>query len=281
MVLLRRFSIKESLPRENSHFHKSESTPDTVKHKTPKKPRNKSLILSSEALRRSNRLLGKVPPRVEELPEEETQNSIRTPIYTIQKPKRENVFGAVPDIPVGTIFSTRLEASHAGVHRPTVAGIHGNPSLGCYSLALSGGYEDDKDLGESFIYTGEGGRDLKGTKANPKNLRTAPQSKDQVLERGNLALVRNIEKKLPVRVLRGYKLKSEFAPEEGYRYDGLYRVIGYYSTTGLSGFNVYKFRMERIEDQEPPPWTMSEKKENSEVVVDCSSNKENISNDEN
>ena len=29
-----------------------------------------------------------------------------------------------------------------------------------------------------------GGRDLKGTKANPKNLRTAPQSKDQTLTRG-------------------------------------------------------------------------------------------------
>ncbi|KFM78318.1 E3 ubiquitin-protein ligase UHRF1, partial [Stegodyphus mimosarum] len=199
--------------RENSQFQNSESS-DTSKHKTPKKPRNKSLIPSSETLRRSNRLLEKVPPPVEELPEEETPYSIKTSTYAVQKPKRENVFGAVPDVPVGTIFSTRLEASHAGVHRPTVAGIHGNPSLGCYSLALSGGYEDDKDLGESFIYTGEGGRDLKGTKANPKNLRTAPQSKDQVLERGNLALVRNIEKKLPVRVLRGYKLKSEFAPEE-------------------------------------------------------------------
>ena len=24
----------------------------------------------------------------------------------------------------------------------------------------------------------------------------------------------------PVRVIRGYKLRSQFAPEEGYRYDG-------------------------------------------------------------
>ena len=40
--------------------------------------------------------------------------------------------------------------------RPTVAGIHGNESVGCYSIALSGDYEDDIDLGESFTYTGSG-----------------------------------------------------------------------------------------------------------------------------
>ena len=39
--------------------------------------------------------------------------------------------------------------------RPTVAGIHGSDE-GCYSLALSGGYEDDLDYGVCFTYTGEG-----------------------------------------------------------------------------------------------------------------------------
>ena len=41
-------------------------------------------------------------------------------------------------------------------YRPTVAGIHGNEVTGCYSLALSGGYEDDLDYGVCFTYTGEG-----------------------------------------------------------------------------------------------------------------------------
>ncbi|CAG8606691.1 18080_t:CDS:2 [Dentiscutata erythropus] len=36
-----------------------------------------------------------------------------------------------------------------------------------WSIALSGGYEDED--------TGSGGRDLKGTKVNPKNLRIAPK----------------------------------------------------------------------------------------------------------
>lgn len=55
-----------------------------------------------------------------------------------------------------------------------------------------------------------------------QNLRTAPQSKDQTLTRGNLALSLSVESKQPVRVIRGYKLDSPFAPEEGYRYDGMY-----------------------------------------------------------
>ena len=37
-----------------------------------------------------------------------------------------------------------------------MAGIHGNDTEGCYSLALSGGYEDDLDYGVCFTYTGEG-----------------------------------------------------------------------------------------------------------------------------
>lgn len=56
-----------------------------------------------------------------------------------------------------------------------------------------------------------------------QNLRTAPQSKDQTLTRGNLALSMSVESKQPVRVIRGYKLDSPFAPEEGYRYDGMYK----------------------------------------------------------
>ena len=71
-----------------------------------------------------------------------------------------------------------------------------------------------------------GGRDLKGTAAKPKNLRTAPQSRDQCLSRGNAALVRSADTKRPLRVIRGFKSRSVFAPEEGYRYDGEGNVLG-------------------------------------------------------
>lgn len=33
---------------------------------------------------------------------------------------------------------------------------------------LSGGYEDDRDEGEWFLYTGSGGRDLSGNKRTNK-----------------------------------------------------------------------------------------------------------------
>jgi len=172
---------------------------------------------------------------------------------------RPNFFGAVSGVPIGTVWWTRLECCRDGVHRPTVAGIHGSEN-GAYSIALSGGYEDDVDLGECFTYTGEGGRDLKGTKANPKNLRTAPQSCDQTLTRGNLALSRNVDTGNPVRVIRGYKLDSPFAPEEGYRYDGLYAVEKAWFTTGMSGLGVWKFALKRCDGQDPPPWKLIESK---------------------
>ncbi|PAA52439.1 hypothetical protein BOX15_Mlig032978g2 [Macrostomum lignano] len=167
---------------------------------------------------------------------------------------RPNIYGAIAGVAVGTLFETRIDACLAGLHRPTVAGIHGGTD-GAYSIALSGGYEDDIDLGSHFTYTGEGGRDLKGTKSNPKNLRTAPQTKDQALSRNNAALVRSAENGQSVRVIRGYKLRSEFAPPEGYyRYDGLYRVEKWWYTTGMAGFGVYKFAFKRLPDQAPAPW---------------------------
>ncbi|PVD27889.1 hypothetical protein C0Q70_10464 [Pomacea canaliculata] len=172
-------------------------------------------------------------------------------------PDRPKWYGPVPGVPVGTIWLTRMECSRDGVHRPPVAGIHGGEE-GAYSIALSGGYEDDIDLGDCFTYTGEGGRDLKGTKNNPKNLRTAPQSKNQELTRGNLALSKNKTSGNPVRVIRGYKLKSPFAPETGYRYDGLYTVQKFWFTKGVAGFGVWKFALQRCPDQVAPPWELVE-----------------------
>lgn len=49
------------------------------------------------------------------------------------------------------------------MHRPHIAGIHGRETDCAYSLVLSGGYEDDVDNGDEFIYSGSGGRDLSGT----------------------------------------------------------------------------------------------------------------------
>ena len=47
------------------------------------------------------------------------------------------------------------------------------------AIVLSGMYEDDLDNAEDVIYTGQGGQNLTGNKR---------QIRDQVMERGNLAL---------------------------------------------------------------------------------------------
>lgn len=110
-------------------------------------------------------------------------------------------------------------------------------------MVLSGGYEDDEDHGEVIVYTGHGGNDPE----------TGRQIADQALTQGNLALAVNCLTGLPVRVVRGAKLRSSFAPPVGYRYDGLYRVERYWQQTGRSGFKVWRFLLERG-DLAPPPW---------------------------
>jgi putative restriction endonuclease len=98
-----------------------------------------------------------------------------------------------------------------------MAGISGSGTEGADSVVLSGGYEDDEDRGEVIVYTGHGGNDPN----------TKRQVADQEFSRGNLALAVNRKEGLPVRVIRGAELDSPYAPERGFRYDGLYVVESY------------------------------------------------------
>jgi len=180
-----------------------------------------------------------------------------------------NHYGPIPGIEVGTCWLYRVQVSESGVHRPPVGGIHGRESDGAYSIVLSGGYEDDIDNGDEFLYTGSGGRDLSGNK------RTADQSCDQTLTRLNKALALNCNAPLstkgaeatdwkggkPVRVVRSCKLRkhSQYAPEVGNRYDGLYKVVKYYPERGKSGFIVWRYLLCR-DDDSPAPWTSEGKK---------------------
>lgn len=76
---------------------------------------------------------------------------------------------------VGMFWKDRLDCRQWGAHFPHVAGIAGQSNAGAQSVVLSGGYEDDRDEGEWFLYTGSGGRDLSGNKRTNKL-----QSFDQV-----------------------------------------------------------------------------------------------------
>lgn len=98
---------------------------------------------------------------------------------------------------VGETWEDRMECRQWGAHLPHVAGIAGQSTYGAQSVALSGGYIDDEDHGEWFLYTGSGGRDLSGNKRTNKL-----QSFDQKFENMNEALRLSCRKGYPVRVVR-------------------------------------------------------------------------------
>jgi len=102
---------------------------------------------------------------------------------------------------------------------------------------MAAGYPEDKDEGLEFTYTGSGGRNLKDG-----NKRVAAQTSDQELTMQNEALARtcdcpfnvkggsakNWKKSQGVRVIRGYTLRKHnplYAPLEGFRYDGIYKLV--------------------------------------------------------
>lgn len=183
----------------------------------------------------------------------------RTLPARIYSPKR---FGPIPGIAPGTWYPSRIACSTSSLHAPTVAGISGDSSQGAYSLCLSGGYEDDVDSGDTVTFTGSGGRDLRGTPAKRKNLRTAPQSTHQSFANPlNAALRRSKQTQKPVRVLRGFRGRRPYAPPEGYLYCGLYVVERCWTQRGQSGFDVCRFALKRLEGQGELPTFKSEGEE--------------------
>lgn len=150
-------------------------------------------------------------------------------------------FGHVRGFDIGHIFSDRKTCCNAGVHRHTQAGIVGTPLKGCYSVVVSGQYEDDEDMGDTILYTGVGGRD-DGTKR---------QTGHQDMGRPeNAALERSMHTGQPIRVIRSIQLQRG---PKGYRYDGLYRVVEAKETKGKSGYKICQFRLERCAEQPSLP----------------------------
>ena len=138
--------------------------------------------------------------------------------------------GHLSHVPVGTYFVDRRSLYTASVHRDIRRGICGSAvrGRGAESVVLSGGYEDDVDLGEIVYYTGQGGRDKGGR-----------QVADQVMEGLNASLARNVDSGDPVRVVR--------LTAAGLRYDGLYEVQDAWIGPGKSGFQVCHYRLARLQ----------------------------------
>ncbi|ESQ46164.1 hypothetical protein EUTSA_v10000657mg [Eutrema salsugineum] len=156
---------------------------------------------------------------------------------------------------VGETWEDRQECKQWGAHNPHVSGIAGQSDYGAQSVCLSGGYKDDEDHGEWFLYTGSGGRDLSGNKRTNKK-----QSFDQEFTKFNEALRLSCKQGYPVRVVRSDKEKrSAYAPaQKGVRYDGVYRIEKCWRKIGIQGsFKVCRYLFVRC-DNEPAPWTSDE-----------------------
>ncbi len=147
---------------------------------------------------------------------------------------RQIIFGEIEGIKEGDWFEGRKEMMPSSFHRNWGAGIDGNGSEGTAAIVLSGGYEDDKDLGDEIIYTGAGGNDPN----------TGKQITDQSWEnRGNAGLLKSMSEGLPVRVIRGHKHNSPLSPKSGYLYAGLFSVVDAWQETGKSGYKICRFRL--------------------------------------
>lgn len=154
-------------------------------------------------------------------------------------------FGECPRVPFGTTFKDREECYGAGVHCHIEAGISGTMAVGASSIVVSGQYKDDKDNGDTILYTGSGGRKLENN--------TRELDWDQEWSNfGNQALRKSSFTRNPVRVIRGSGLDSEFAPWEGFRYDGLYICKNAWKEKDRDGYyDICRYIMERIPGQPP------------------------------
>lgn len=130
----------------------------------------------------------------------------------------------------GQIFQSRRDLAESGLHSPHMQGIWNAGTKIAHSIILSGGYSDDVDHQDWILYTGQGGQE------NRK------QVADQELKLGNLGLYNAMLEGFPVRVTRGAQVEN--GPEQGYRYDGLYRVIDARFEPSTDGPKIWRFEME-------------------------------------
>ncbi|CAH2061464.1 unnamed protein product [Thlaspi arvense] len=178
------------------------------------------------------------------------------------------IMGTVPGVEVGDEFQYRMELNMLGIHRPSQGGIDYmkiGSDIFATSIVASGGYNDVLDNSDVLTYTGQGGNAM----MKPKRGEQVKGPEDQKLVTGNLALANSINKKNPVRVIRGNKkavLESSSGASKGgnYVYDGLYVVEEYWQETGSHGKLVFKYKLKRIPGQPELSWKVVKQTKKSE-----------------
>lgn len=139
-------------------------------------------------------------------------------------------YGAVHGIPIGARFRNRRSLYDAKIHRDIRRDICGGPDKkrGAESVVVSGGYEDDLDLGQIVYYTGIGKRDSGGQ-----------LKADQEFSGLNRSLAVNAQTAQPIRLIRA--VAGEF------EYSGLYVIEDAFLRPGASGFQTCQYRLRSLQ----------------------------------
>nr|POE79959.1 isoform 2 of e3 ubiquitin-protein ligase orthrus 2 [Quercus suber] len=130
----------------------------------------------------------------------------------------------------GQWWPTQLCTMRDGAHGSPQAGIAGAKGHGAYSVVVAGGLDPegkpypDEDFGDWLLYCGTDSKE--GISANTAHL------------------LENKADGEPVRLIRSHNAKSRWAPQLGFRYDGLYKVKS--AKLIDPPRNRYQFHLERV-----------------------------------
>lgn len=159
----------------------------------------------------------------------------------------------------GQIWESRVELARDGVHAAIQGGIAGTHKKGAYSIVL-GEYDEkndigyaDKDMGNVIEYIGTALKDQPGlgpTNDEDPHMHN-PHSWNPTREptKATQALMKSFETREPVRIIRSWQMHSMVKNRphrKGYRYDGLYQVVG--KTPMKEARQIWSFRLKRIEN---------------------------------
>ncbi|KAF1974133.1 hypothetical protein BU23DRAFT_118061 [Bimuria novae-zelandiae CBS 107.79] len=149
-------------------------------------------------------------------------------------PKTRANYHGEGNLVVGQWWPTQLCTVRDGAHGAPQAGIFGEKGQGAYSIVLAGGGYKDTDDGDEIWYSGTGTKTNEPTENTQRMIELCEEFPDR-----------------PVRVLRsmGLHTRNPYRPTSGFRYDGLYRVVGMERLE--EGKEDYRFKLVRLSDQLP------------------------------
>ena len=142
----------------------------------------------------------------------------------------------------GSWYPSQLAVLRDGGHGASQGGITASSKSGAFSVIMAGGVDPkgkpypNEDHGEEVLYCGTDNTDVQ----------VDTPSQD------TKAMLLNQKERLPVRLFRSQNLPSPYAPELGFRYDGLYDVQDYVKMDpDGERRNRYRFKLVRRAGQDP------------------------------